>query len=88
MACLFDDSPGNGNEVKQTGQTLKQLQEFPNTNPLELEASHPLDGELISWLSSMHINTSQIRLELFSIKNQQIFILFSILFTTNFLFLF
>lgn len=23
MACLFDDSPGNGNEVKQTGQTLK-----------------------------------------------------------------
>jgi len=29
MACLFDDSPGNGNEVKQTGQTLKQLEEFP-----------------------------------------------------------
>jgi hypothetical protein len=36
----------------------------------------------------MHINTSQIRLELFSIKNQQIFILFSILFTTNFLLFF
>jgi hypothetical protein len=53
-------------------------------HPLELEASHPLDGELMSWSSSMHINTSQIRLVLFSIKNQQIFILFSILFTTNF----